>query len=358
MLKALKNKSISLLWVGQILSAVGDEVYKVAFTWLAVGLIGADTGYLTAAMSAALILVSLFGGKWADHWDHFRTLFWVDTIRGLLVLLPVIASFFFPLSLPLLCVVSVLVVGMGGLFDPTIQAMLPLYAKDRETIQAATGLMSTTFRGARMVGPAIIGLLTAVIPMIHFFTIDAFSFFISASTIWFLSSHPRLKSQVKITIERLGVWESLMSAVRLVRQKNPKVTRAMMIKGLCGGLWNLSYTLGIALLVKERISGSAQVYGWVMGSYGLGNLGAALYFGNRERKNPEALIYLGFLVLAVGFFWIAYSHTLLSLALATAFSAIGGPLNDLPFVDLVQSSFDVHDNGDRDFGNVRISKSA
>lgn len=53
MLKALRHRAISRLWFGQALSSVGDEIYRVGLTWLAVGLIGADTGYLTAGQAAA-----------------------------------------------------------------------------------------------------------------------------------------------------------------------------------------------------------------------------------------------------------------------------------------------------------------
>ena len=67
LLKALRNRDILLLWVGQILSATGDEVYRVAFIWLAVSMIGPDTGFLVGSQVLALLLVTLFSGAWADQ---------------------------------------------------------------------------------------------------------------------------------------------------------------------------------------------------------------------------------------------------------------------------------------------------
>ena len=88
MLKALRRRGIALLWGGQALSAVGDEIYRVALIWLAVGLIGERAGYLAAAQLLALFFLSLLGGHWADEWDHRRTMIAADLSRGLIVLLP------------------------------------------------------------------------------------------------------------------------------------------------------------------------------------------------------------------------------------------------------------------------------
>src|SRR5271156_6603337 len=96
MLKALRKPPIALLWCGQATSAIGDELYRVALIWLAVGLIGADTGYLSAGQSAALLLLSVIGGQWADHWDHLKTMIGVDLLRGLIVLIPVALFHFMP----------------------------------------------------------------------------------------------------------------------------------------------------------------------------------------------------------------------------------------------------------------------
>ena len=52
MLRGLRKRAIALLWGGQALSAIGDEIYRVALIWLAVGLVGADAGYLAAARGA------------------------------------------------------------------------------------------------------------------------------------------------------------------------------------------------------------------------------------------------------------------------------------------------------------------
>ena len=93
MLKALRVKAIRLLWIGQAFSSIGDEIYRVGLIWIAVGLIGADAGYLNCAQLAALMIMSFVGGKWADHWDPLPTMMRVDAWRFFIVLVPVVYSF-------------------------------------------------------------------------------------------------------------------------------------------------------------------------------------------------------------------------------------------------------------------------
>src|ERR1700733_8829324 len=107
MLKALRVGPIRKLWIGQALSSIGDEIYRVGLTWIAVGLIGENTGYLNCAQLAALMILSFVGGKWADRWDPLPTMMRVDLSRTLIVLIPVVYSFFAPLSLTLLVTVAI-----------------------------------------------------------------------------------------------------------------------------------------------------------------------------------------------------------------------------------------------------------
>lgn len=105
----------------------------------------------------------------------------------------------------------------------------------------------------------------------------------------------------------------------------------------------MCYGVGLALSVRNYFSSNLGAFGAVMGAYGVGNLAAAIWFGNRERKNPEPLVYLGFIVIGVGFIWIGLSTHLIPLCLASAFCAIGGPVNDTAFTDFVQAEFEVHE---------------
>ncbi|MBS1959177.1 MAG: MFS transporter [Bdellovibrionales bacterium] len=335
--KALKHRGTRLLWIGQLTSAVGDEIHRVAFVWLSVQLIGSDTGYLASLSLTASILMSFFGTRIVDHLPSERAMVKLDFIRAIIVVIPVI---FYLLGLPtfvILVVCAVAISAFSALFEPVVMETVPKVANEPNLLKAANGLMSTTFRLGRVVGPAIVGLLGAFIPMIHFFTIDMMTFFISAYSIHAI----RLPKSDPIALPPFSTKEFLRnykSSMMLLKSK-PAVYRALMAKCLTGGCWYVAYGLGLALLANEITPNNVKTFGVMVSFYGIGNVASALWFGNIQRKNSELLIYSGLIYLGITFLMISAAKTLPLLFLFAALSAVGGPWNDLPFVDLVQAHF-------------------
>jgi MFS transporter, DHA3 family, macrolide efflux protein len=352
MLKALRHRSIARLWLGQAFSSIGDEFYRVSLIWLVVGLIGKETGYLAAAQAAALMLLSFIGGKWADNWRPLNTMVGVDLIRAVIVLIPVAYSFFAPLSLPLLVVTALLLSGLGAFFDPALQTCLPHFSPDLQTLRSATGLMSTTTRLARFIGPGLIGVLGGFVPPIHFFTLDAFTFAVSAASVRTLCNEEKKKSLKKRTDnenqtadvrrKRISFAEAIASGFHAVR-KQDGMTYLFFSRSLTSGTWNLAVGLGFALLVQKLAGNSTSTFGMVIAGYGGGNLAGALFFGNRQRSKPLMLMFTGFLWLGLGFTLISMAPTIPWIVAACAFTGFAGPMNDLAFVDLIQARFPINE---------------
>ena len=337
MLKALRTRALLLLWTGQALSAVGDEIYRVALIWLAVGLIGEDAGYLAAAQSGALFVLSLLGGHWADRWDHRKTLIRVDLLRAAIVLLPVAAFYAGGVSLPVLVVMAVAVSGLGAFFDPALQATLPDVSPDLETLQAATGLMGTTVRLARAVGPAFVGLLGPLLPMIHFFTLDSLSFGVSALSV---SRLPPARTPPEKPAARRTLAQTLSADLRDIRRR-PVLRDLMLVRMMVSSLWGISFSLGLALAVKALAPTDVRAFGWIVACYGAGNVIGALAVGNMRRERPLMIVFVGYVFLGAGFFAMGLCRGLAGLGAASLFAAIGGPINDIPFFDYVQREFPV-----------------
>lgn len=338
---AVKNTQIRRVWLGQALSTIGDEIYRVGLTWMMVGLLGTDAGYINSLQAAALMALSLVGGKWSDHWNPRKTMICVDVIRGVLVLIPVVLSFYWHTSAVILVSVAVCVAGLSAFFDPALQEILPVLAHDTATMKAATGLMQTTIRMARMLGPTLIGFLAGILPVIHFFTIDALSFFASAYFVKLVS----FTNQEKRTLEestsqnaKVSFLEALTSGFKVVR-RIPGMSFIFFSKSIVGGTWSISYSLGLALLVQSLTPGDARSYGWVMASYGTGNFLGSLYFGNQNRVRPALMMFLGYIALGLGFIWVAHSHSIGMLMAATSFAGFTGPGSEIPFIDMVQTHF-------------------
>ncbi len=343
MIKALKDTRILKLWYGQAFSSVGDEIYRVGLTWFVVGLMGANTGYLTAGQTASLMLLSFVGGKWADRWNPMSTMINVDIIRAFIVLIPVIISFFKPVPLFILWAMALSLSGLSAFFYPASQAVIPIIAPDAELMKSTNGLMSTTIRMARMVGPAVVGLLAAFIPMVHFFTIDAVTFFVSAYSVYLLNKTITKKDFAFIKQnEKISFKEAINGGYDLVK-KRPGMRYVFYTKAITAGSWNLALMIGFALLVHEVTNGDARSFGLVMATYGIGNFIGALYFGNIHRVRLWAMLFWGYVLMGVGFILMGMAPTVNLIMLTAGLTGFAGPMNDLALIDMFQHNFEVSD---------------
>jgi DHA3 family macrolide efflux protein-like MFS transporter len=337
MIHALKQRMIVQLWMGQALSTIGDEIYRVGLTWIAVGLVGADAGYLGAGQAAALMTMSLVGGHWADRWSPVATMMRTDIARAAFVMVPVIWSYFAPLNLGVLWFVSLSVASLSAFFEPAMHSLLPVLAKDRKTLKAANGLMGTTFRLARMVGPTTVGLLAAWIPMIQFFSIDAVTFLISALNIGSIhQQNPDVRSRTQV---RASFSQSVRSGFQLLN-RHANVSPYYYVKLLTSGSWTFVIGLGLALFVKDlSTSGSVSDFGLTIASYGIGNFIGALFFGNYQHGSPKLKVVGGYIVLGSAFICASFCTSMTGVMSWLALAGFAGPVNDLGFLEITQQTF-------------------
>lgn len=341
MFSALRNKTVSRLWMGELTSAVGDEIYKVAFVWLAVGMIGSNTGYITALQTLALLCLGLLGGKWSDWWNPYRTLIRIDVLRAMITLTPVILYYLDITSFPALVLSSVLLVGLGAFFEPALQSSIPQLVTDKTILRGANGLFSTSMRLARVMGPAIIGILSGFVSTIHFFTLNAISFIVSVWSIY--SIRKKFPAHTTAHLKKGDhMLQNFLDSWKLLKT-NRELYKVVIAKTIAGGAWGLAYGLGFALLIHETNPTDVKAFGLLMTSYGVGNALAAIIVGNMQRVRSAFLVHLGLLWLGVGFIGIALSHSFPLLLFFAAFTAVGGPLNDLPCTDLIQAKIELKD---------------
>jgi len=335
MAEAFRFRPLRMLWFGQVGSAVGDELFKIAFIWLAVRVLGSDTGYLSALQLSIGLAFGLFFGKWGDRFRPDRTLIVVDLARAFLALVPV---FFFALGWRAdhaLVGVTLCMAALGTYFEPAMQSSLPILAREPRLLRAGNGLMATTYRIARVIGPMIVSMLSGWVPIHHFFTLDALTFLGSAFSIHSLRREYKMaESEPHLERKKIGILQA-WSQVR----RHPDVTRAIVVKTLGSGPWGVVYGIGLALLAREVDSEGLGAFAWIMASYGVGNISSALVFGNLHRSNPEPWVYIGFGFIGLSFLMIAFSHSLIAICFFAGLSAVGGPMNDTPFLELIQDRF-------------------
>jgi DHA3 family macrolide efflux protein-like MFS transporter len=349
LLRPLRDAPIALLWGGLATSAVGDQLYAVVLSWIAVAVFGAAAGYLTALQAAIVLLTALGSGRWADRRTHRSVMIGADLSRAAALLVVVVAWLVvgWPAAWSLVLAVMVLAASQA-LFRPALQATLPGLVSDRTLLPATNGLLDSTDRLARLVGPSLVALLALWLPLAHFLTLDAATFLASATAIGLIG---RLRPLPRVAPDAA---ESFGAAIA-------RGFRAMRAHALLGyvlgstfvinGAWYAAMFLGLPLAIEHlgvRGPGGSGLgaYGLVISAYGCTNLLATVVVGNRTLPvRPGRLMFSGSMTTGTGILLLgaaialpmAPAARLPCLMAAGGMAGIGGPMSDVTIATLRQT---------------------
>jgi MFS family permease len=341
-LRPLRRPALALMWGGLATSALGDQLFLVALTWVAVQVLGRDAGYLTAVQPATALAVALLAGHWADRVAHRALMIAADLGRAAVLCFMVVVWLAAGLPPAWLLVLAVLALAAGQtLFRPALQAALPGLVGDPAMLPAANGLFETTERIARLLGPGLVALLAAVVPLVHYVSIDVGTFLVSAGAIALTMRLRRLPHAVH---RSAGVLDSMARGFRALRSHRV-LGFALCTIGPGAGVWYAILFLAVPLLLARRPHGGLAEYGAVLASYGLTNiLGALVVGGMRLPRRPGWLIFGGDMVLGAGLGSMGLVALLLppgwlvpGLCAAAGFASLGGPMHDIPVAVLRQT---------------------
>ncbi|MDL2397355.1 MFS transporter [Rhizobium mayense] len=340
-LKPLAQRSISLLWAGQVLAATGSEFYMVAVVWIAADFIGSDAGYVSALQSGMLLFGSLFGGILTDRWRHSTTMISADVLRALLLLVLSVAGLMHFMSLPLLMVLAGCIALLTSTFDPSLQATLPTIAIDPDVRHATNGLFDATRRMARILGPSMIALVNGFLPKSQFFTVTAATFLLSALAVWMavarFPSAPRRREYSGMA----AVVDGVLGGWRMARG------HAAILYGLFTNLmgnvaWAIGILLGMILHLRETSADPLTDYSLMMTAYGVGNLTTNLILSNIRPRRPVVWIIAAKLIFGAGVFLLPLVHDRLWLMTIACLAAINGPFENLAMLYLMQTRSEPH----------------
>lgn len=338
-LAPLKRPPILLLWGALVAGGIGDEQRRVALVWIAVGLIGKDAAYVTATQAGALMVFSLLGGVYADRWDQRRTLIAVDLSRAAIGFLLALAAASGALGLPAIFAATIAFAVLTALYTPSLQACLPRLAEGAEMMYALNGLIDGSRRLARILGPALVGVLAAIVPTHHFFTLNALTFIGSAVAVAALARALRPPSPVPGPAPLpIGALAELGAAFQ--GALGHRLLRYTFISMLAGtAAWSATFMLCLPLLIQDVLKTDIGAFGLVISAYGVGNLASNLLIASFPMTRPGLVLVLGRLVAGAGFAVMAMATDLSQLMVGAAFAAVVGPTADLPYLVLARRDF-------------------
>jgi MFS family permease len=301
----LGNRNYVLVWLGQLVSLMGDRIHTIAVGVLVVQRgTPLDVGIVFAMAAVPSVILGPFAGAFADRWDRRKTMIACDIVRaGLVLLVPVVID----IHIGLVYLTAFLVATVGLLFRPSKDGLVPQIV-GRDELVTANSATSVTETLADLIGYPLAGVLVAALASTLWvaFVIDAASYLVSALFLWFVVA-PRLDR----VFERLrpGVILRDMAAGWRFLTHQPELRANTVVSTIAQIA--VGTEVVCSLLYAESVLDTAQIgypqnYALLMASIGLGSIIGGLgigAFGARLRKGPAAIagfIGLGLCFIAAG----------------------------------------------------------
>jgi MFS family permease len=281
--QSLRVRNYRLYFTGQIISVSGTWMQSVAQAWLVLKLTGSGValGFTTALQFTPMLLLGAWGGLMADRFDKRKLLIGTQVGAGILALFLGILTASGVIRLWMVFAFAVAFGVVTMLDNPARQAfVVEMVGPDELT--NAVGLNSATFNAARIVGPAIAGVLIATVGIAPCFLINAVSYIAVIVALGAMRSSelhrgeplPRKKGQLREGFQY--VWST------------PALRGPLLLMAVVGTL-AFNFQVILPLVAKYTFHGDAGTYGAISSLMGAGTLVGALVAAAGRRSTPRFL---------------------------------------------------------------------
>jgi MFS family permease len=180
----LRHSGFRLLVAGQLVSNFGDGIYSVALPWYVLAHHGGALllGTVLAAYGVPRTALLVVGGHASDRYRPWTVMLGANVARGVAVAAFAVAAASGLAHGSVLIVIAVVLGAGEGMFIPASSAIVPALLP-RDQLQAGNALSYGTTQLSQLAGPALGGVLVALVGPASGFAIDAGTFVVSALTL-------------------------------------------------------------------------------------------------------------------------------------------------------------------------------
>jgi MFS family permease len=275
-LRALRYRNYRLFFTGQIISLVGTWMQSVAQAWLVYRLTGSSLllGIVGFASQIPVFLLSPIGGMIADRYRRHRIVIATQSSAMLLAFILAGITLLGHIRVWQIIVLALLL-GVVNSFDVPARQAFVVEMVDPVDLINAIALNSSMVNGARILGPAIAGVLVAAIGEGWCFLANAISYIavILCLLLMILAPSERLRRAAS------GL-ESIKEGFVFVWRTGP-IRALLLLLGLVS-LTGMPYTVLMPIFAGSVLHRGAQGLGWLMGASGVGALIGTLTLAARK----------------------------------------------------------------------------
>lgn len=281
-LRALRHRNFQLFAAGQTISLIGSWMQQLAMGWLVYRLSNSPflLGLVAFGAQGPTFILAPVAGAIADRSNRHR-----------MVLLAQVAMMLQACILAALVVSGtvqiwhVLVLSMfygcaSAVDIPARQSFLQEMVSTRDELANAIALNSSMFNAARLIGPALAGLLIARFGEGAAFVINALSYIAVIGALLAMRLEPRV-----LVAQTQNLFATLRQGFRYAYTFSP--IRDVLALVAAVALFGVPFTVLMPIFAVQMLHGDARTLGWLMSATGLGALSGALFLA--QRKNVRGL---------------------------------------------------------------------
>ena len=270
-------------FIGQVISLSGTWMQTVAALWLVLSLTGSGVavGLTTALQFLPMLAIGAWGGLLADRFPKRRLLIATQLLMAIpaLFLFAVTAT---GVAAAWMVFLAVFAMGLANAVDnPTRQSFVfEMVGPDR--VVNAVSLNSVIVQAARIIGPALAGIMIAAFGVAPCFGINALTFAAMIFALWGMD--PRRLHGAPPAARGRG---AIRAGVRYVA-RTPELAVPLALMALVGTL-GFNFQVVLPLLAKFSFGGGAGSYAVLVSAMGVGSIVGALVNGSRGRTGPRLI---------------------------------------------------------------------
>ena len=281
MKQKLFSKDFTLVVIGQIISLFGSAAIRFALPLYLLNLSGSSAlyGTVTACAFIPAILLSPVGGIIADRANKRNIMVVLDFMTAVIILIFSLLMNYVNIIL-LLVITLMLLYGIAGAYQPSVQASIPLLMS-QENYMRANSIINTISSFSSLMGPILGGILYSIYGIKPILWICIICFFLSAIMEIFIHI-PFQKQKIHNNIFKT-IRSDFAESIRFIRKEKPVLGKGMYV--VCGINLFLSAMIIVALpyLITEVLplekAWANTLYGFAQGALAAGGLTGGICSG-------------------------------------------------------------------------------
>ncbi len=294
--RAFRNRNYALFFVGQSISQIGTWMQRTAVSWVIYTLTHSAfmLGVAVFAQQFPSFLLSLFGGIVADRHSRYKILLITQTasmVQAILLAVLILMHHYVVWEILALSIV----LGIINAFDvPARQPMVHEMVNDKEDIANALALNSAMVNIARLVGPALSGIVLQTLGAGICFSLNAISF-VAVITSLLMMRLPKFNPPAV----KKKIMHELYEGFEYLKQ-TPSISIVLLMLAFLS-LLVLPYDTIVPVFAKVIFKGDAATYGYISSFMGLGAIVGSLFMASVKRgANLKIILLVSSAILGAG----------------------------------------------------------